>query len=181
MYKPKFFKIDELVDKQTYGKLQDNALIVFDDRILKVADLLRIRYGKIKINDWKWNGNIEYAGFRPFNCKIGEEFSQHKFGRAIDFHFLEVENNKVLDDLLNVIVGENKDNTLIEILKLINTIELNYNRNWIHLDTRNLNINAKTKLIYSDELDINKIQTIYTNYVFSYHLQKPFLLIQNSL
>ena len=48
IYKPRYFKLYELVPKEFYELYKDNpyAYYIFDPRILVTADRLRKRYGK---------------------------------------------------------------------------------------------------------------------------------------
>ena len=82
-YRPRNFKIQELVPKEMYDNYSEWKLwLMFDDRILKAADVLRNKYGVMICNDWLWGGKSHYRGFRPMDYDDG--LSQHKFGRALD-------------------------------------------------------------------------------------------------
>ena len=128
MYIPDHFKLYELLPKSYYKK--DNRLWnIFDDRLLITIDNLRNKYGKMLVNDWYWKGENQYRGWRPLDCKVGAEFSQHKFGRAVDLILLEVDVNMVRKEII--------DNQFSEDFKYITCME--DNTSWLHIDVRNHN------------------------------------------
>lgn len=89
-YKCKKFKLEELLDKLTFTTLKNSDQLwkgwsKFDDRLLKLIDLLRIKLNKsITINDWLWNGKRQWSGYRPYGTPYYSEWSQHSSGQAID-------------------------------------------------------------------------------------------------
>lgn len=102
MYIPKHFKAYELLPKDFYESHTikgDQLWWMFDSRILITGDALRERYGKILMNTWFWGGAHQYRGWRPFDCEIGAELSQHKFGRACDWEFVDVTAEEVRQDI----------------------------------------------------------------------------------
>lgn len=128
IYIPKFFRLWEVLPKEFYqghaGK-GDKLWFLFDSRILHVADQLRSVYGKMICNTWYWGGGNQYRGYRPIDCGIGAEFSQHKFGRALDLVPIDVSVDRVRDE----IILNRKD------WSRITAIELEVN--WLHIDCRN--------------------------------------------
>ena len=106
MYKPKHFHLFELVPKIDYD-LKPPWLLwaLLDERMLITADQLRERYGRMNANTWKWLENgPQYRGWRPPNCTVGAEFSQHKYGRALDSVFSGVTAEEIRQD-----IKENED------------------------------------------------------------------------
>jgi hypothetical protein len=88
IFKPKYFKIQELVDPDTLTRYGEDYCwkTFFDKRLLIQIDLLREYFGKpITINNWNEGGEFKYRGFRQSNCTVGATNSQHRFGRAVDF------------------------------------------------------------------------------------------------
>jgi len=90
-WEPKHFIPQEYVPKEIYDVLGDKSLLVMDYRVLKTDDAIREFFGvPVIINTWhdskmvKKYGLRRYSGYRPFQCKVGAAFSQHKFGRASD-------------------------------------------------------------------------------------------------
>lgn len=127
MYKPKHFILEELVDKRTFESTPEWKLwYALDERILKIADLVREEIGPITINNWKWNGN--------------RQWSQHSFGRALD----------MVPKLVTPRQGRDKIKEMMEKGKfkgITNSITCEETKSyrdhkkdpltWIHLDVRN--------------------------------------------
>jgi len=61
------------------------AALLLDNRIPWILMALRNNFGPVTINTWHNGGQFSYRGYRPWNVKVGKPFSQHKFGRGIDF------------------------------------------------------------------------------------------------
>jgi len=87
VHKCKHFEIHELVPPSMLGIPEWVLWRLFDDRALITLDALRERYGRAIVNDYKLKGVNKYRGFRPDECPIGSEYSQHRFGRAFDVTF----------------------------------------------------------------------------------------------
>ena len=86
LYEPRWFEPWEFVPPavlEAHGETR--ALMVMDYRMLKTADALRAHFGvPVTVNNYKWGGKNKYRGFRPANCTVGAQWSQHKYGRALD-------------------------------------------------------------------------------------------------
>lgn len=134
MYHPSFFIPEELVPRDIYNQYaKDNSnklYLIFDDRILRTADLLRQRYGKLVCNTWKWGGRNHYRGFRIFSSWVGSPLSQHKFGRALDLVPVDVTAEEIRQDIIA--------NPHREDYKYIKAIERDVD--WLHIDCRNNNV-----------------------------------------
>ena len=98
-YKPKDFEIYELVPKRMYRKYGERCWQLLDTRMLMGLQMYRNRFGPLIVNDWYWGGNLEQRGLRTWEFfleddepveyameKYAESRSQHKYGRAVDFH-----------------------------------------------------------------------------------------------
>jgi hypothetical protein len=135
-YTPKHFDIQELVSKSVYTNLGARSLIVMDPRILYTIDLIRDHFNRfITVNDWSWKGKFSQRGFRD-SSNVGAKYSQHRYGRAIDFDVKGLEAEEVRQELIN-----NADK-----FEYITTIEKDVN--WIHIDCRNSDrIDGKINLI----------------------------------
>lgn len=60
---------------------------LIDPRIVQILEKLRVEMNApIYVNNWYWGGNSMYRGFRPQSTSVGAKYSQHKMGRAVDFH-----------------------------------------------------------------------------------------------
>jgi len=132
MYIPKYFKIYELMPKHFYSenKHRGNLLwLFFDERILWTIDKLRSIYGPLVANDYIWGGDKQYRGWRPFECLIGKKFSQHKFGRAVDFEPVRFDLGEMRKQ---IIAGKRKGKKEFRFIKAIEA-----DVPWIHIDCRN--------------------------------------------
>lgn len=130
MYVPKHFKSFELFPPDILAQnayMGDKIFWLIDDRVLWTNDQLRERYGKVYMNTWYWGGNHQYRGYRSFDCQVGAKWSQHKFGRASDLDFAEVEAEEVRQDILK--------NPFDPIFEHITAIEMDIS--WFHYDVRN--------------------------------------------
>ena len=127
MYTPKHFAAYELVPKTIFSDLGDSAILVFDNRILQVMDQLREFFGKpIIVNDWKNGGSFEFRGFRPQYYVQGAKYSQHRFGRALDFNVKDMTDAEVQKQIL---LNQKKFPLLTAMEK--GTV------GWSHIDCRN--------------------------------------------
>lgn len=130
MYIPQYFTHYEWIDKKTNIYLQGDPYKIwrlFDDRVLRTADILRNLYGPIIMNDYHHGGTNQFRGFRPFDCEIGAKWSDHKFGRAGDLVFKFTTAEQVRQDVL--------DNPGDQSFKHITAIEMGVD--WFHFATRN--------------------------------------------
>jgi hypothetical protein len=97
-YIPKYFKPEELVPREALPYWYKAC----DWIMLKAVDKLSDIFGPIVINNYLLGGNVQYAGFRPEGCTVGEKDSQHRFGRAFDLKFRkEVNLEDVIDHIVN--------------------------------------------------------------------------------
>lgn len=125
-YKPTHFKIQELVPPEVYQERGEQSLALLDPRILYTLDGIREHLGiPLNVNTWFWNGGIKYRGFRPADCPVGAKYSQHKFGRAIDFVSSQMSAHKMRQEIL----------AAKSIFPFIVFMEDNVG--WVHIDVRN--------------------------------------------
>ena len=88
MYKCKFFVIKELVNPTLLARIgEKTAWTSFDDRLLRMADEIRKKYGPCTVNA---SGLVD-CGLRDGNSTTGAKFSMHKIGRALDMHIRSIE------------------------------------------------------------------------------------------
>lgn len=129
IYIPKYFDIKELVPPVVYNNASDKFKLwwIFDDRLLKTADMLRDRYGAMYVN--KWSAGLRECGYRLPDSQTGRELSQHKYGRALDLHPMKTTAEKIREDI--------QAEPWAEEFKYITCIELGVT--WLHIDTRNYN------------------------------------------
>jgi hypothetical protein len=141
-YKPKNFKIQELVLKHIYEKFGEKCWLFFDSKLLWTLDKIREKYGAIIVNDWLWGGEFQNRGFREFNSSVGAQYSQHKFGRAVDFHF---KSDKITCKEMRKTIIENPN---FYEFKYITSVEDFDGMNWIHIDVRNWDKNKNGILVF---------------------------------
>jgi len=129
-YNPTFFDIKELVDKATFSKIGKSALYYcFDPRLLWTIDAIRDYFGKaMTINNWSSGGSLQFRGFRPEKCTVGASFSQHKFGRAVDFNISGIPENEIRKLIATKRLPQ---------FKYITRIEDYDGMNWVHIDVAN--------------------------------------------
>lgn len=81
----KYFTVEEIVSKEVYELLGDEAIKLFDVEALEVLEDVREILGvPLTCNNWNIGGNRNYSGYRDLNCKIGAPKSAHKTGQAFD-------------------------------------------------------------------------------------------------
>ncbi|WP_051294906.1 hypothetical protein [Maridesulfovibrio bastinii] len=142
LYIPKHFRIEELVYPGFHEahKHRGNLIwLAFDVRVLKTADRLRERYGKMTVNDWCWGGDRTESGLRAMTTGTGAALSQHKFGRALDCIFADCTADEVRADMRRKgffephFPASNFDAEFVG----ITCIEEFEGMGWFHFDVRN--------------------------------------------
>lgn len=133
IYRPEHFSLDELVCQHVYQKFGDIAWQFFDERLLKILDLIRNSLKlPIFVNNWLIHGNYDERGFRCIQCSLVQKtitenrvyVSPHMTGQGVDF---DVEGMTSAEVRLWIIKND-------RILPC--PIRLEGNVNWVHLDTR---------------------------------------------
>lgn len=130
-YIPKYFQIKELVPPETYNLVQGlpNPWIIFDERLLWTLDQIRSLFGKpITVNNWATKGDLKYRCFRPQTYKSCALYSQHFYGRAVDFDVKGLSADQVRKE----IIYRRKEEPAFQ---FINGLEINVP--WVHIDLRN--------------------------------------------
>lgn len=128
IYKPEYFKLEELVSPEIYKLRGVKAWELFDPNALKMIDEIREFFGvPVTINNWSFGGQYKYSGFREDEYyKVKGSLSQHRFGRAFDMKFKGISSEKVREIIL-----EYREKGKF---KLIGAMEKNVS--WLHVDTR---------------------------------------------
>ncbi len=133
MYKPKHFKTQELVSERVYEERGEKALELLDSRILEVIDYLREQLGRsITVNSWLWDGPRSQSGLRDVGHyktldKYHSTYSQHKYGRAIDF----LVKGMSAEDVRQYIYDHRDEGPLSYITFIEEDVS------WVHVDCRN--------------------------------------------
>ena len=116
----KNFSDKEVLPKELHGYRWEWFV---DFRIVQVAQKLRDKFGPITINNDRFN----WSGYRTFDCGIGAQFSQHRFGRALDLKF----SNTTPEEVQKYII-ENEDEFLKAGLTRLENAEKT--KTWLHID-----------------------------------------------
>lgn len=139
-YKCVHFSIKELVNPKLLAQIgEETAWKMFDDRLLRMADAIRKKYGPCTVNA---SGLVD-CGLRDPHSTTGAKYSMHKIGRALDLHIRAIELEFAGDK-----VGKTKAyNKVREELMLDPRFDgLNFEQNskeypqgipWLHIDTAN--------------------------------------------
>lgn len=139
-YQLQHFKVQEFVDKDSYSQRGDAAISCIDWRMLWTMDNLRTYFGKpIIINNWYFGKDREWSGIRFSGTPFYSKYSQHTFGRAIDFLVTGIESASVRKTII--------DNPTEEAFQYITTLEDFKGMDWIHIDCRVLRSNQSRFLI----------------------------------
>jgi len=142
------FSLDEFVAPEIYRRFQGNSVWFLNPALILIAQSLRDRFGPIVINNWCKGGkydaetfiNLEESekqyfytesGLRCHCSTTGAEFSQHKFGNAIDLKFKNVTPEQVRKHII-----ENYGSIYRSIG--VSAIEAKTD-SWLHIDCRNKN------------------------------------------
>lgn len=112
----------EVLPKELHGK---PWFWFIDIRIVLVAQKLREKFGAITIN----GGVFNLSGYRPFDCKTGAKYSQHKFGRALDLKFHK---EGVSPESVQKYIIENQEEFIKLGLTRIENAEIT--KTWLHID-----------------------------------------------
>ena len=132
MYRPKYYKISELVNPTLLKQIgEETAWKIFDDRILKAADEIRKKYGPCTVNG---NGLTD-CGLRDINSTTGAKYSAHKMGRALDIHIMDIE--KKYTDKAEKIKAYNKVREALMLDSRFDKINFEHNISWLHIDGYN--------------------------------------------
>ena len=143
MYIPKHFKAAELVPTTLYKKYASRGdewilRILFDERLLRIIDIIRSEYGPMTINDWSWGGKNQWRGYRTGTVSIGATLSQHRFGRAVDMIPKNITADEIREDII--------DDQMGQAYQHIGGLEMNIS--WLHIDTRGRDSKNKINLFY---------------------------------
>lgn len=99
-YRPRHFRLEELVDPGTFAALGQRAWQLLDPVMLWTMDQLRDLHGPMVCNDWHRGGSFRFRGYRPPLEKTGATYSLHRCGKAFDVHFTQAQVAAVRADIL---------------------------------------------------------------------------------
>lgn len=123
------FYLDEFIHPNLYKKFGKKSRWFIDQRIIDIVQYIRTATGKpITVNTWATGGNFKERGIRDPKTTTGAKYSQHKFGKAVDFTV----SGMSADEVRKKILGEWKD----DLMELgLTSIEMGVS--WVHCDIRN--------------------------------------------
>ena len=122
----KHFNTEELVSKQVFDVIGDDAIKLFDPKALETLEAIReILNVPLICNNWKSGGTRGDCGYRDLKCKIGASKSAHKEGKAFD-----LVSSKMNAATMRQRIVENQD-------KLPHNIRMEAGVTWLHIDIRN--------------------------------------------
>ena len=136
-YIPKHFMLQELVPRETYRDHGQRAWKFLNPLALWTLDALREEYGPVIVNDWIWDGQWSYRGYRPAGCKVGAKDSAHRHGNAFDCNFKGFDAERVRQDLF---MSVKKNVPPKECFKYITEVETGIS--WFHFAVTNHNRDA---------------------------------------
>lgn len=133
MYKCKYFSIRELVHPDLLKTIPESTLwTLFDERLLRCADLIREKYGPCTVNA----SGLTDCGLRDPQSTTGAKYSMHKIGRAIDLHIRSIELQYVGNKSAKVAQYNRVREQLLDDEKF-NVLNFEDNVSWLHCDTGN--------------------------------------------
>lgn len=138
-YRPKYFQLQELVDRAAYTALGERAWQLLDPRLLWTLDQLRELYGPVICNTWHQGGTLQGRGLRSPQSTVGAAWSQHRLGRAMDMHFGQVSVEAVRREILT--------QPEREAYRYITAVERD--TSWLHIDCRNWDRDARGVLVFN--------------------------------
>lgn len=129
-YTPKHFSMAEWVPEAIYRELGEGAIVLLDDRILRIWDGVRNHFGvPVTINNWAKRGPNPFSqrGLRTEMVAGGAKHGPHFYGRAGD----------------GDVMGYTADRVRAEILRECNAgafpliTGMETGTSWVHLDCSN--------------------------------------------
>jgi hypothetical protein len=150
------FKIQELVDKETFELLGEQAWKLLDIRLKLTLDTISRETGwTIIINTWSFKQPSKYGlfvdrGFRTQKSNTGAKEGAHYRGMAIDCDCYHKDGSRIKPDDVRLYIKKN-------INKLPYIMCLETDINWVHFDVmdeddnsnKRKGVNSKTLLLYS--------------------------------
>lgn len=125
--KLKNFKAHEFVPAAIYKDRGEKSIQLMDRELVIFIDKLRDELGrKITINNWFWGGRFSQRGLRTQDSEHYSKYSQHSYGKAIDFDVDGMSAGQVRQWII--------DNRNLDWVKPICFIEDGVS--WVHVDTR---------------------------------------------
>jgi hypothetical protein len=134
--------LKEFVPKSMWDLFGSQCIRLLDQRMFDVAQGLRDYFGKaILINNWhKKGGKFNNRGYRIPTTTIGAAYSQHKFGRAIDFNIAGFTSEEVYNTILD-------NEQFFMDLGITCMEDIKFTPGWVHVDCRITNLPNKILIV----------------------------------
>lgn len=121
----KHFNTEELVSKQVFDVIGDDAIKLFDPKAIETLEAIRELVDVPLIcNNWSDGGSRDDCGYRDKLCTIGASKSAHKEGKAFDLISTKMSAQEMRD-----LIVTNQD-------KLPHNIRIEDEVSWLHFDVR---------------------------------------------
>jgi len=140
----KYFKIEEIVDRETFETLGEEAWQLFNtDALIALDDLREFLNTSITVNDWAHGGSMQWRGYRSDRCPIGAKLSYH---RAIRKNGVIIRPAEAFDctikgytaaEARSVILAHQDDPLLERITRMEDKVS------WLHFDLMELPANKE--------------------------------------
>jgi hypothetical protein len=130
MMTPTNFDIREYVPKEVYKRFGASSIWFIDPRIVLIKQYFETHLThKCFVNNWAQGGDLNESGFRVPHSLTGAQFSQHKFGRATDIHFLGI----TIQEVGRFVIDHWSD---LSALGATTVEDITKTPTWLHIDTR---------------------------------------------
>ena len=122
----KNFHVWEFVHSSVYDIYGTKSILFLDPKLIESIQDIRDFFGKpIIVNNYRSGGRLKNRGFRPPQSRVGAKYSQHKFGRAFDFHMIGMSAEELRREILK------RPWKWPHIKRMENHV------NWVHIDLAN--------------------------------------------
>lgn len=137
MYQCSHFALEELFSPDMMSLSPATLWGMWNERILRAADLIRDKHGRIQVNTWKLSNTptkFFWRGYRTPDCSEGAKFSRHRFCGALDLSPLDATAEQIRAWLRT---------QPVELRGLIARVEEGLDektgkeRSWVHIDDGN--------------------------------------------
>lgn len=127
------FSLKEFVPPKIWRQFGKSSRWFIDERILDLAQFTREFFDRpMIINNWHVGGDFTERGYRLPNTDTGATYSQHKYGRAIDFNVAGQSADKTRE-----VIFDNESAFMEEGLTTLEHGDIA--DTWVHADIRNTN------------------------------------------
>lgn len=125
------FELQEFVPRETFNLYGVKSTWFINKNVVVSMVFLRNWFdASITINNWHTSGKFQQRGYRVPDSNVGAKFSQHKFGKAIDFNVAGLASDEVAKRIM--------DNwpELRQHVAFTTMEDPAFTKGWTHLDTR---------------------------------------------